>query len=116
MPKGLNKSVVKIECRKGLSNPSSTVFGRKGLTNSSKIGEAAKWGTSGDVSPSKNGVDFLTKGLNKSVVKIECQKGLSNPSSTVFGHKGLTNSFKIAEVQNEQVTKKIIKIRLTIFI
>ena len=36
MPKGLNKSVVEIEFRKGLLNPLSMVFGRKGLTNLSK--------------------------------------------------------------------------------
>ena len=35
LPKGLNKSVVKIQFRKGLSNPSSMVFSRKGLINPS---------------------------------------------------------------------------------
>ena len=42
----------------------------------------------------QNGVYFLPKGPNKSVVEIEFPKGLSNPPSMVFEHKGLTNPSK----------------------
>ena len=94
LPKGLNKSVVKIQFRKGLSNPSSMVFVNKGLTNPSKKHDL-KNGYNGARSDPKHVIEmgsiFLPKGLNKSVVKIQFRKGLSNPSSMVFGRKGLTN-------------------------
>ena len=94
LPKGLNKSVVKIQFRKGLSNPSSMVFVSKGLENPSKKDVPQKrvqWARSDPKHVTKIGSIFLPKGLNKSVVKIQFRKGLSNPSSMVFGRKGLTN-------------------------
>ena len=97
LPKGLNKSVVKIQFRKGLLNPSSMVFGHKGLTNLSKKYEPQKrvqWARSDPKHVTKMGAIFLPKGLNKSVVKIQFRKGLLNPSSMVFWHKGLTNLSK----------------------
>ena len=95
--KGPNKSVVKIQFRKGLSNPSSMVFEHKGLTNPSKKDVPQKrvqWARSCPKHVTKTGSIFLPKGPNKSVVKIEFPKGLSNPPSMVFEHKGLTNPSK----------------------
>ena len=95
--KGPNKSVVKIEFRKGLSNPPSMVFEHKGLTNPSKKDVPQKrvqWARSCPKHVTKIGSIFLPKGPNKSVVKIEFRKGLSNPPSMVFEHKGLTNPSK----------------------
>ena len=73
------------------------VFGHKELTNLSKKNEPQKrvqWARSDPKHVTKMGAIFLPKGLNKSVVKIEFRKGLLNPSSMVFGHKGLTNLSK----------------------
>ena len=47
----------------------------------------------------KTGSDFLSKGLNKSVVKILIRKGLTNPSLGNFDGKGLTNPSKIAKIR-----------------
>ena len=97
LPKGPNKSVVKIQFRKGLSNPSSMVFEHKGLTNPSKkdvLQKRVQWARSCPKHVTKMGSIFLPKGPNKSVVKIQFRKGLSNPSSMVFEHKGLTNPSK----------------------
>ena len=94
LPKGPNKSVAKIEFPKGLSNPPSTVFEHKGLRNPSKKDVPQKrvqWARSCPKHVTKTGSIFLPKGPNKSVAKIEFPKGLSNPPSTVFEHKGLKN-------------------------